>query len=60
VREQRGRLTAEATARRVRVETLTSPAAAVASCGIAGYASLLGQGRYASAYLGIGLGRLGS
>ena len=60
VREQRGRLTAEATARRVRVETLTSSAAAVASCGIAGYASLLGQGRYAAAYLGVGLGRLGS
>ena len=60
VREQRGRLTAEASARRVRVETLTSPAAAVASCGIAGYASLLGQGRYAAAYLGVGLGRLGS
>ncbi|CAA9343277.1 MAG: Transcriptional regulators [uncultured Nocardioidaceae bacterium] len=60
VREQRGRLAAEATARRVRVETLTTSAAAVASCGIAGYASLLGQGRYTAAYLGVGLGRLGS
>ena len=60
VREQRGRLTAEAAARRVRVETLTTPAAVVASGGIAGYASLLGQGRWAAAYLGIGLGRLGS
>src|SRR5919206_506377 len=60
VREHRGRLTAEATARRVRVETLTSPTVAVASSGIAGYASLLGQGRYAAAYLGVGLGRLGS
>jgi hypothetical protein len=60
VREQRGRLTTEATARRVRVETLSTSAAVVASSGIAGYASLLGQGRYAAAYLGLGLGRLGS
>jgi hypothetical protein len=55
VREQRGRLAAEAQERGVRVETLTS----TAPSGIACYASLLGQGRYAAAYLGIGLGRTG-
>lgn len=53
VREQRGRLAAEAEERGVRVETLTS----TAPSGIACYASLLAQGRYAAAYLGIGLGR---
>ena len=55
VREQRGRLAAEAQERGVRVETLTS----TAPSDIARYASLLGQGRYAAAYLGIGLGRTG-
>jgi hypothetical protein len=53
VREQRGRLAAEAQERGVRVETLTS----TAPSDIARYASLLSQGRYAAAYLGIGLGR---
>jgi hypothetical protein len=53
VREQRGRLAAEAEERGVRVETLTSTAPGE----IARYASLLGQGRYAAAFLGIGLGR---
>lgn len=51
--EQRQRLVAEAEERRVRVEMLT----AAAPCEVARYASLLGQGRYAAAYLGIGLGR---
>ncbi len=55
VREQRGRLVAEAQERGVRVETLSSAAGGDVAC----YASLLGQGRYAAAYLGIGLGRLG-
>ena len=56
VREQRGRLAAEAQERGVRMETLTSTAPSEIAC----YASLLGQGRYAAAYLGIGLGRTGS
>jgi hypothetical protein len=55
VRENRGRLVAEAQARGVRVETL----GAATGCEIASYASLLNQGRYASAYLAIGLGRFG-
>jgi hypothetical protein len=54
IREQRGRLAAEANRAGVRVETL----AATASSGIACYASLLHQGRYAAAYLGLGLGRV--
>jgi hypothetical protein len=55
VREQRGRLLAEAADRGVRVETLSSETGAE----VASYASLLGQGRYAAAYLGLGLGRAG-
>jgi hypothetical protein len=51
--EVHDRLTSTADERQVRVE--------VVSCGggtdVARYASLLGQGRYAAAYLGIGLGR---
>jgi hypothetical protein len=54
VREQRGRLVAEAQARGVRVESLTGTAPSEIAC----YASLLGQGRYAAAYLGLGLGRI--
>jgi hypothetical protein len=53
IREQRGRLAAEAQKHGVRVETLSSAAASEIAC----YASLLNQGRYAAAYLGIGLGR---
>jgi hypothetical protein len=53
VREQRGRLVTEAEARRVRVETLSSTAPSEVAC----YASLLGQGRYAAAYLGVALDR---
>ena len=52
VREQRGRLLAEAETRGVRVETLTGVATGDVAC----YASLLSQGRYAAAYLGVGLG----
>jgi hypothetical protein len=55
VREQRGRLVAEAEERGVRVEPLSSAGGGEVAC----YASLLGQGRYAAAYLGIGLGRAG-
>lgn len=51
VREQRERLVEAAEARRVRVEMLTGSAAS----GIACYASLVSQGRYAAAYLGLGL-----
>jgi hypothetical protein len=54
VREQRGRLTSEADERRVRVEVLSGP---TGCSDLACYASLLGQGRYAAAYLGLGLGR---
>jgi hypothetical protein len=54
IREQRGRLLAEAERHRVRVETLSSEAPGEVAC----YASLLNQGRYAAAYLGIGLGRV--
>jgi hypothetical protein len=53
VREQRGRLTAAAQERQVRVESLHS----ASKCDIACYASLLSQGRYTATYLGIGLGR---
>lgn len=56
VREQRGRLLAEAESRGVRVETLTGVGATDVAC----YASLLSQGRYAAAYLGVGLGRSGA
>ncbi|QIK65583.1 hypothetical protein G7072_03845 [Nocardioides sp. HDW12B] len=55
VTEQRGRLTAEADERGVRVELLTCDTGSE----LARYASLLGQGRYAAAYLALGLGRLG-
>lgn len=51
VREQRERLVEAAEERGVRVEMLTGSAAS----GIACYASLLSQGRYAAAYLGLGL-----
>ena len=56
VREQRGRLTAAASEHGVRVETLSSAGGGE----VARYASLLGQGRYASAYLGIAMGRAGA
>ena len=56
VRELRGRLVTEAEARRVRVETLSSTAPGEVAC----YASLLGQGRFAAAYLGLALGRPGA
>ncbi len=55
VTEQRGRLSAEADERGVRVEHLTCDTGSE----VARYASLLGQGRYAAAYLALGLGRLG-
>jgi hypothetical protein len=51
IREQRGRLTAEAQERGVRVERLSSEAAN----GVARYAELLSTGTYAAAYLGVGL-----
>ena len=51
--EVRARLTEVAEERDVRVEVVSSSAATE----VARYASLLGQGRYAAAYLGIGLGR---
>ncbi len=54
VREQRGRLVAEANRAGVRVETLASGGPSGITC----YASLLHQGRYAAAYLGVGLGRV--
>ncbi len=53
--DQRGRLTAEADERGVRVELLTCDTGSE----VARYASLLGQGRYAAAYLALGLGRIG-
>ncbi len=53
VREQRGEMVAEAERRGVRVETIGSDAPSDIAC----YAALLSQGRYAAAYLGIGLGR---
>ena len=56
VREQRGRLLAEAAEHGVRVETLSG----VGGGEVARYASLLGQGRYASGYLGIAMGRTGA
>jgi hypothetical protein len=56
VREQRGRLVTEAEGRRIRVEQVSGSGAGELAC----YASLLHQGRYAAAYLGIALGRPGS
>lgn len=53
VREQRDRLLRTAQERRVRVETLTCEPGAVSE--LARYASLMLQGRYAAAYLQIGL-----
>ena len=53
VHEGRTRLTEVADERDLRVEVLT----AATGTDLARYASLLGQGRYAAAYLGIGLGR---
>lgn len=50
-REERGRLRAAATARGVRIEELT----AVTGSELARYASLLSSGRYATAYLALGL-----
>jgi hypothetical protein len=55
IHEQRRRLTEAADSRGVRVETLTAPTA----CEVACYAALMSQGRYAAAYLGIGLRRFG-
>lgn len=52
VREQRGRLVTQATRHEVRVHTLTCDAGPE----VARYASLLSQGSYAAAYLGVGLG----
>jgi hypothetical protein len=51
--EVHGRLTAAADEQQVRVEVVSSGGGS----DVARYASLLGQGRYAAAYLGIGLGR---
>jgi hypothetical protein len=51
VREQRGRLLAAAASRGVRVETVATDAASE----VARYASLLLTGRYAAAYLQVGL-----
>ena len=51
VREERGRLTAAARGRGIRVETLTGGG----GNDVALYASLLATGTYAAAYLGIGL-----
>jgi Bacterial phospho-glucose isomerase C-terminal SIS domain len=53
IREQRGRLSAAAQERRVRVEKLTSDAGTE----VARYAGLLTTGSYAAAYLGVGLSR---
>jgi hypothetical protein len=53
VHEARTRLTEVAEERDLRVEVLS----ATTGTDLARYASLLGQGRYAAAYLGIGLGR---
>ena len=54
--EERIKLESEAETRQVRVEHLTAEAA----CDVARYAALLGQGRYAAAYLAVGLGRPGA
>ncbi len=53
VHESRTRLAEVAEERDLRLEVLTAPS----GTDLARYASLLGQGRYAAAYLGIGLGR---
>jgi phosphoglucose isomerase-like protein len=53
IREQRGRLTAAAQDRRLRVETVTSDA----GTDVGRYAALLATGTYAATYLGLGLGR---
>jgi hypothetical protein len=53
VREQRGRLLAEAQQQHVHVERLASDA----SNDVARYAALLSTGSYAAAYLGVGLSR---
>jgi hypothetical protein len=53
IAEQRERLTAAADEQHVRVETVASEA----TTDVARYAALLTTGRYAAAYLGIGLGR---
>ena len=53
VHEARTRLTEAADERDLRVEVVTC----ATGTDLARYASLLGQGRYAAAYLGIGLGR---
>src|SRR4051794_2568164 len=55
VREQRGRLVTEAEGRRIRVEEISGSGPGELAC----YASLLHQGRYAAAYLGIALRRPG-
>ncbi len=52
IREQRGRLQAAATARGIRIETLTCEGAATE---VARYASLLLEGTYAAEYLRLGL-----
>lgn len=51
--EHRRRLVAEAEERQVRVEQLDG----TTGCALARYAALRGQGSFAAAYLGIGLGR---
>ena len=53
IREQRGRLTAEAQSRHVRVERVATDAANE----VARYAALLATGTYAAAYLGVALSR---
>jgi Bacterial phospho-glucose isomerase C-terminal SIS domain len=53
IREQRGRLTAEAQARHVRVERVATDA----TNEVARYAALLATGTYAAAYLGVALSR---
>jgi len=55
VREQRGRLVAQASRHEVRTHTLTCDTGP----DMARYASLLLQGSYAAAYLGVGLGSAG-
>jgi hypothetical protein len=53
IREQRGRLTAEAQSRHVRVERVATDA----TNEVARYAALLATGTYAAAYLGVALSR---
>lgn len=52
IREQRGRLSAQAQARGVRIQVIRADERS----GVARYAALLNTGLYAAAYLGIGLG----